>query len=88
MSGLSEKEKKILRLKLQRKSGYAIGRELGIDPPHVYRAIQNSKKKLRKVIADLHELGFTVPELEKLLQNLELDVSKETVKEEIAFTMR
>jgi len=88
MSGLSETEKKILRFKLQRKSGYRIGRELDIDPPNVYRVIKKVKQKIKKFRDDLRELGIVAPELDKLLQDLEQEVAKETAKEEIPFAMR
>ena len=79
MRGLSEREKRILQLKRKRMSGYQIGRELGIDPPNVYHSLKRGKKKLRKFLKDLKELGITPTELEHFLFQLE---TEETKKEE------
>jgi Holliday junction resolvasome RuvABC DNA-binding subunit len=71
MRGLSEREKKILQLKRKQLSGYRIGRELGMDPPHVYRSLKIGKKKLRKFLKDLEELGVSPTEIEKFLKQVE-----------------
>ncbi len=77
MRGLSEREKKILQLKRKQMSGYQIGRELGMDPPHVYRALKTGKKKLQKFAEDLRELGIASTELEDFLQEVETEETKE-----------
>lgn len=79
MRGLSEREKRILRLKLRRMSGYRIGRELGIDPPNVYHSLKAGKRKLRKFIQDLKELGVSPAEIEQFLKKIE---ERETEPEE------
>jgi DNA-binding transcriptional regulator YhcF (GntR family) len=77
MRGLSEREKKILQLKRKQLSGYQIGRELNMDPPHVYRALKTGKKKLQKFVEDLRELGIASTELENFLTEVETEETKE-----------
>jgi biotin operon repressor len=81
MRGLSEREKRILQLKLKQMSGYKIGRELGIDPPNVYHSLKAGKRKLRKFIKDLKELGVSPTEIEHFLKKVE-EEEPETEPEE------
>jgi hypothetical protein len=77
MRGLSEREKKILKLKRKQMSGYQIGRELDMDPPHVYRSLKTGKKKLQKFLEDLRDLGIASTELENFLREVETEETKE-----------
>ena len=61
MGLLTPLERQVLELMLQGNSGYAVARKLEKDPPTVYRARDNARKKLEEAEKDLEwakKLGF------------------------------
>ena len=61
MGLLTEFERKVLKLKLEGFSAYAIAREFGKEPRTAYRSIENARKKLEEAEKDLEwakQLGF------------------------------
>lgn len=61
MGLLTKFERRILELRSQDISDYAIARELDTDPPTVYRSRKNACKKLREAKTDLEwakQLGY------------------------------
>jgi DNA-binding CsgD family transcriptional regulator len=60
---LTERERRILQLTNQGLSEYRIARELGCDPPNIYRAKKNGLKKLGAAEKDLEWAMANCPKL-------------------------